>query len=73
MHILEEWCKLKFIGDPEWSPDHKQVVINGESYTLDKFGECVTVEGGRERKEEGRGEGKGQKTEGVLIWELVLG
>ena len=39
VQILDEWCKLKFIADPVWSPDHTKVVIEGVEYTLAQFGE----------------------------------
>ena len=35
VQILDEWCKLKFIADPVWSPDHTKVIIEGEEYTLE--------------------------------------
>ena len=41
--ILENWCREKNFPDPEWSPDHMSVVIDGTQYTLDQFGECRLI------------------------------
>ena len=38
VHILEEWVKSKNFAEPEWSPDKRSVIIDGQRYYLGQFG-----------------------------------
>ncbi len=44
VEILDDWCKNNNLPEPEWSPDHTYVIIDGTKYTLDQFGELQLVE-----------------------------
>ncbi|XP_064383023.1 myoferlin-like isoform X2 [Halichondria panicea] len=37
VEILDDWCKTNNLPEPEWSPDHAYVIIDGTKYTLDQF------------------------------------
>ena len=39
VQLLEDFCRFRHYPAPEWSPDKRQVIIDGNTYTLDQFGE----------------------------------
>ena len=43
MQLLEDFCRFRHFADPEWSPDKTQVTIDGNTYTLDQFGESAST------------------------------
>ncbi len=44
VEVLDDWCKTNNLPEPEWSPDHSSVIVDGTKYTLSDFGECMVYQ-----------------------------